>query len=181
MLRHLISGFRDLRHLDFLTKENKNASTSNIPCVLARTFGEHCPSLRTIRFNVDSFHVQYSPGKWVSFQDTCQLHKEILQLCMETLPVLDACTGDLSTLTNASSLATSLQDLREVMAALRAATSRWVAAARYKDLRAPESDADWSSSISLAYGTCSRVLKRLQGMEGTRAMHSTNVANADRP
>ncbi|TFK94613.1 hypothetical protein K466DRAFT_657640 [Polyporus arcularius HHB13444] len=179
MFLQFVTGFRRLLYLDFLTKDRTGLSTSNLP-QLARSLGERCPSLRSIRFSPAWFYAHYSDSEWVSVQDIQGLYKE-LATCMlaqaqssknRGRAILGVNTTKQSAVLSDPAVAPHFkipsfreyQEMNSAFVKLHALRPRGSAAGRLLDLIAsPEVDADWVSSMNHAYRTGSRVLRIAQG------------------
>ncbi len=173
MLYQYITRFRHLQSLDLFMKEKPAVSMSNGPD-LARTFGEHCPSLRSIRFSPSSFHAYCPSGNWVSVQGLHQRFKEAMSLfalatqplCAEGSTLTDSLEFSVSTLRVLRDISTSLKNLKSTLGNLEAGMEflgEGTTLVRSLDAMSPVLDAELSSSISLAFEACSGILRAIGG------------------
>ena len=150
---------------------------------LARSFGKQCPSLRSIRFSPDSFYAYYPNSDWISICDLTQLHENIIRAYLLALESLQRTpTGSVNSAAQSSvvpvpvspilrtPLLPDIRDMGNTLTMLNAAL-RWrpSTAVRCLDLSSPEMDADLCASVLFGYETCSRLLRRVQGLGQDRS------------
>ncbi|KAI0702956.1 hypothetical protein C8T65DRAFT_655195 [Cerioporus squamosus] len=168
MLRDFAAQFRELQYLDLFTKERGGEGSElnklKLPD-LARSFGQRCPSLRSVRFSVDSFYAYRSAGEWIGIWDMDRLQDEVVTKFGLQNPaareVRSASPADPSRPIITPELkAALLRDMKTSVNRLRVAMSyRGTTTARCLGVMSPETDADVVASINLAYGALRRILE----------------------